>query len=825
MRAAGSRVVSQYQTYRNIRATVRTPRCAIFINENSIYWKAAATGAITCASEIWGGKHFLLIPTDGTQIRDKFWEILEAYSPDHLAVYRLSYADMELVDPVGFAETRQRSQSKWQAQGLQAGFDEWFKEQTRVKPVDDFNITDDLERVLISRLGPFHFKDHAVSQPLSYGSGFGFPFTKIGDIISFTTRHIGQVTLPKTVEDPMAALLIHSRTGLASLEYSQKLSDEGFSVAPLPANYPTTDFMEHVFGRTQIMLGGAVDPDLWMPSQDYMPSTPFGISMLHLGSYYDSRTHLDYKEPVVVIVGDGVEDFCLYYSLSRLHENIFWLPLTWLKDSHRAAAENEKLYREGRPMREFDEEHRWTFRLIDLFFERIEHGRGEKRIELRSASLSFRQLAARRRQIIDCCMVDQPTFATLIDCEPIEKSSTRCILRVFEEDNYSNSEPVVFIGKDGVTPFPTPKPKNFSAVKPYGHFWLTSLQIEGYEPPSLPSLGPAIVNIHGLGTESRVANDGIAYHCPNVAYFGGGLDAVLVRPKIHMPDEMELLGAYFAEIGVTIRYSDKGNYFLDTVERFGSLDAAGEFIKARRTRRILDKFMSKAIAADGSIIYLDNDQRAYLSFEAIRASVGGKEEAAALIDNLVRKRIVERGYIFQCERCRLASWYGIDALTVEFVCSRCSFRQQFTVSHWKQPLEPRWYYKLAETVYQFYFHNSHLTLQVLYKLKGESKRAFHYVPEIDLLDFPVPGKKRELDIACILDGKIVLGEGKTGKSKSEILRPRDAEKFETIVGMHGRRPDEIVFATAHRSVSKEFKTRVSRLQGARVLLFSDLYDR
>jgi len=86
------------------------------------------------------------------------------------------------------------------------------------------------------------------------------------------------------------------------------------------------------------------------------------------------------------------------------------------------------------------------------------------------------------------------------------------------------------------------------------------------------------------------------------------LNAVLVRPKIHMLDEMELLGAYFAEIGVSIRYSDKGNYFLDTVERFGGLDAAGEFIKSGRTRRILDMFMSKTISEDGSIIYLENDQ-------------------------------------------------------------------------------------------------------------------------------------------------------------------------------------------------------------------------
>jgi hypothetical protein len=817
--------MSQDATYKNIRATVRTPRCAIFINKNSDYWRTAAAGAITCSSEVWGGRHFLVIPTDGMQIGNKFWEILEAYNPDHLGVYRLSYADMEAVDPDGFAENRERQRTNWQSQGLQGGFDEWFEKQARVTPVDDWNISDDLERELIARLGPFHLDDHAISQPLSRGAGFGFPFTKISDIILLATRHVDQVTLPKPVEDSSAGLLIYSQTGLASPAYCEKLSAEGLSIDALPGNYPTIDFMEHALGRLHIMLGGASGANAWMPSQDYMPNTPFGISMLHLGSYYDSRKHLRFKEPVVVIVGDDVEDFCLYYSLSRLHEDVFWMPLAWLKDSYSAFVENGKRYRAQLPMRELDEKQRWAFRLIDLFFERAEHGRGEKRIELLSMSLNPRQLATRRRQMIDCCMVDQSSFGALIGCVPIERSSTRCILRVFEEDNYSNSEPVIFIEKDAVTPFPTPKPKNFSVIKPYGHFWVTSLQIEDYCPPPLPSLGSEIVNINGLGTESRVAADGISYHCPNVAYFGGGIDAVLVRPKIHMPDEMEMLGAYFAEIGVTIRYSDKGNYFLDTVDRFGSLEAAGEFVKTRRTRRILDNFISKATGMNGNIIYLENDQRAYLSFEAIRSSVGGKEETAALIDNLVKKQIIERGYIFQCQRCRLASWYGIDALTTEFICGRCSFKQQFGVSHWKQPVEPRWYYKLAETVYQFYFHNSHLTLQVLYKLKGESKVAFHYVPEIDLLDFPDEGKKRELDIACILDGQIVIGEGKTGKSKGEILRVKDVEKFEDIAKKHARRPDQTIFATSLPSVSREFKSRVAQMRGARVLLFSDLYGR
>src|SRR5260370_10374905 len=256
---------------------------------------------------------------------------------------------------------------------------------------------------------------------------------------------------------------------------------------------------------------------------------------------------------------------------------------------------------------------------------------------------------------------------------------------------------------------------------------------------------------------------------------------------------MALLGSYFGSIGVTIQYSDKGNYFVDTLERFGGLEAAGAFIKAASTRRILEKFMSTAIAQDGSVIFLTNDQRAYLNFGAIKASIGDEGRAAAVVDELVGKRILERGYILHCERCNLSSWYGLDVLTSEFICNRCSFRQQFTLTHWKQPTEPHWYYRLTETVYQFYSNNSHLTVQALYRLKIESRIAFHYVPEIDLLGFPAPGKKRELDIACIVDGKIIVGECKT-----EPLRVKDVAKFATMLRMLGKRPDRIVFATTLR---------------------------
>jgi len=788
------------------------------INEASTDWKAAAGGVIMRSSEIWGGRHFLLIPTDGERIKDKFWELLEAYSPDHIAVYNLTFADKEVAEPTEYASTRSRLRDDWNAKNYGSDFDEWFEKQAEVTFHDKLTISITLERQLIDRLSPFHFQDRAVQHHLSRQSGFGFPLTKISDIISFTTTHIGQVALPKKIEDPVAALLVHSQTGSASSGYCSQLKEHGFTANPLPDNYPTPHFVQHIFGGKGLIAD--TETDYWRPTDDYLPRTPFGLSMLHLGRYYTSGVHLEYREPVVVVIGDTADDFCLYYSLSRMHEQVCWLPLAWLRNCYRSHMANYKRYKQGQPPRDLGEEQRLTYNLIDLFWQLIEYGQGEKRVELRSMSLNVRQLSVCRKQMTACCMIDPAEFASRIDCIPIERSSTGCILRVFEQDNYSNNETVSFVGNDTVSPFPTPRPKNFSEVRPSGHYWLTSLRVEGYEPPPLPVLGTEIVNMHGLGTLSRVANDGIVYHCPNVGYFGGGIDAVLVRPKIHLPDEMALLSAYFGSIGVTIQLSDKGKYLADTLERFGGLDALATFVKNGRTRRILDKFMSKKIARDGSIIYLNNDQRTYLNLTAIKAAVRDIDQAAALVDDLIGKRVLERGYILHCERCSLSSWYSLDVLTSEFTCNRCSFQQQFTVTHWKQPVEPHWYYRLAETVYQFYLHNSHLTAQALWKLKSQSKLAFQFVPEIDLIGFPSQGKKRELDIACILDGQIIIGEGKT-----EDLHPRDADKFETLLKMLGKRPDCLVFATAQTKVSSAFRSRIATLPGAEILVFRDLYDR
>lgn len=801
--------------YKNITATVRPPRCAIFINKNSDHWKSVASVAITRASEVWGGQHFLLVPTDGTSIEKKFWEILEAYSPDHLAIANLTFADLEEEQPEQYLEVKRRYEEGWQKAGNQLeSFEEWFTGSAQNSLVDELKISDSLQKELIRRLSPFHYHD-AIDQHLTSQSGFSYPFTIVTKIISCTTRHIGMVTLPKPLDNPTLALLVHSQTGIGSSQYRKELSDEGFSSAHLPDSHDDRDYLRYIFGGTQ---RAAIQEGTGQRPADYKRNMPFGLSMLHLGQYYRVDLHQDYKEPVVVVLGDTVHDFCLYYSLSRMHEGVLWLPLAWLRSCNTAFNENVRRNERGEEYLPLTQEQKAARILIDLSNELIQYGHHNKRVQLCSASLTKSQLIAYRTQITRCATGEQERFRSAIDCMPLEEVSISCVVRVYEENNHANYRSTIFVDGQTVSPFDTPKPKNFNEIRLPDHHWLTSIAIEGFHPPSLATLGPKIINIQNSTMESRVATDGIVYNCPSFMHFGGDVDVNTVRPKIRMPDVMEMFNTYFEETGITVQYSDKGNYFVDTLRRFGGLEATGKFIKAASTRGVLDKFMSKKVAEGGNIIYLDNDQRAYLNLGAIAASVGDEKAAADLADDLVGKQVLQRGYIFQCERCRLSSWYGLDGLTAEFTCNRCSLSQQFTRGHWRDPVVPHWYYKLAETIYQFYSNHSDLTAQVLYKLQLESNSAFHYAPEIDLINFSGPGKKREMDVACILDGQIIFGECKT-----ETLKVKDIEKFETLRKKPVKNPGRVIFATT-QPVSDEFRAQAGRLPNAEIFTRSDLYD-
>lgn len=217
---------------------------------------------------------------------------------------------------------------------------------------------------------------------------------------------------------------------------------------------------------------------------------------------------------------------------------------------------------------------------------------------------------------------------------------------------------------------------------------------------------------------------------------------------------------------------------------------------------------------DGHVVFLDNDRRTYVNFAGVYDALG--ESAVQVIDDLVGKQVLTRGLIFGCSLCSLSSWYDLAGLSSDFKCRRCGKVQQFTRANWKHPEEPHFYYALAETVYQCLRNNSDLTILALDHLRKGAK-SFEYLPEMDLLNFPRAGEKHEIDIVCLIDGQIALGEAKT-----EPLRPAHARICENLAKALPRRPEKIVFATSLRIVSDDFAARVATIPGAFVLTAGDL---
>jgi hypothetical protein len=68
-------------------------------------------------------------------------------------------------------------------------------------------------------------------------------------------------------------------------------------------------------------------------------------------------------------------------------------------------------------------------------------------------------------------------------------------------------------------------------------------------------------------------------------------------------------------------------------------------------------------------------------------------------------------------------------------------------------------------------------------------------------------KKRELDIACIVDGKIIAGEATT-----EPLRSRDITKSD-LMHRNYYKPPAVVFATSLATVNDDFRSRADALEG------------
>ncbi len=179
-------------------------------------------GRYWCILETWGDEYFLLIPTDGETIDKKFWQILEAYSPDKLGVYLPALLDLEYGDPEQYEKIKQQHKDKWQLPDDQE-FEKTWLEQARFAYFNQLRISEKLSEELKNRLSPFYFQDHIVSEHVRRGSTLGFPFTKIVDIVEFAKDKPAQISVPMKIKNEELRLMASARTGAVTDTYLESV--------------------------------------------------------------------------------------------------------------------------------------------------------------------------------------------------------------------------------------------------------------------------------------------------------------------------------------------------------------------------------------------------------------------------------------------------------------------------------------------------------------------------------------------------------------------------------------------------------------------------
>lgn len=378
-------------------------------------------------------------------------------------------------------------------------FEEAWIAEARQTTLGSLEISKELAEELQNRLAPFCFQDHIISAYVHRGESLGFPFTHVLDILDYANDKPEKITVPRKLANKELQLIANSRAGALTQKFGDELKQKGLEEGSCPLSVNDKDYVFSLEkDEKEILSQRRMDIAMGRTSEgyseaDFIRYLPFKISMIELGKYYRVDTHQDYKENLVVVIGNEVTDYCFYYCLSRMHEGVYWLPDNFLKDANDKVSANEGRTTEERE--KFTEVEEFAASMVTPYFRKIGSGYEQKRISIVSTSLNDEHLRERKLWMGNIPWLSSVEFSSGRDfldsvvVTPLSVVSVHCVGRVIETNNYANQQDIVFQDGKSVGRLNTPKPKNFSFANPANHRWITSVEANGYRPRHLNENG------------------------------------------------------------------------------------------------------------------------------------------------------------------------------------------------------------------------------------------------------------------------------------------------------------------------------------------------
>lgn len=254
-----------------------------------------------------------------------------------------------------------------------------------------------------------------------------------------------------------------------------------------------------------------------------------------------------------------------------------------------------------------------------------------------------------------------------------------------------------------------------------------------------------------------------------------------------LPDPENLLIEVFRELGYSVR-PGRSSAFLSM---FDDLAQAGDFLMKPYAIPLMEKMV---------------DSR-YKFFNAVRRIISGRGdydsvETSAELLFMLSKRILLRGFIFKCKHCNYEDFYFMREVNEKYICRGCG-RKNVT------PLRLPGAYNLSHIVCDGYLGGVIATVLTLYRLFRDAGESFIYCPELSLKK---KNSEMEIDIICLVDGKLVIGEAKMGRLiKDRDFSPRDEfEKYK--VSAREINASKVVFSTISDSFYEIPLSKIDRFR-------------
>jgi hypothetical protein len=759
------------QRFQSFLTRVRPHRIAVLVNSEDPNWYSSCLGVIEFLTKLWGGSYCVIIPTDGKSIDEEFWTILSSHDPDILYRYQPTGADKKDREPLEFDRAVSQSVKEWASQnGFQEEQARGQVEKSILKSFfDPWTISSELNSEILMRLALFHLEKqpvHNMPDPLlqilaiTKGSKPAYPLTSITEVVRAGNKRTQVTQLGvNDATDGMPAppkLWLAATIGCGDEVYFKELSEQ--EINPI-----WTEVNE--FYSVDTLIRAGIRP--WRHTVD---SFPFGLTTAALTSVRTGAARR-FELPTIVVVGNSLKDFCLYFNLYWQQGTALWLPPWFIP------AEGEYPNRLMIAVGEAEEaawpEHNEHFVLVSYSVPQDE----------------LQKLAETIRGQMSRMSVDVQPINTGIVAMQVRHPS-----RVHTDGDLGNITTHSLLNNNLPGWFDSPVPRTLKPASPISHRWIVDVTFMGNLIPRHPRMGRLAISGSNLG-DVRAGLDCVSYMCPGVGVFGDHMETNLLRPGIHVPDAEEIFRVILDECGYQTMTSDKGRYEAMTVQKFGDLEKTGYALWSDKHRMLLQKYRDKSASAKEQGVFL-KEKRRYLDFQSMNKILGRESLTRHVIDEYIEKGVLYRGFIFRCENCSDSAWHSIADVDQTFTCRRCGLRQQFKSTSWKTPDEPSWFYKLDEMVYLMLEHNGHVPLLTLNQLRLRSKDSFLYRPEIRLTQKGSSSMYLELDLCCVADGKLCIGEAKSNDSlEGDKLTPLEtAERYRDLALKMGA--TMVVFSTS-----------------------------